>query len=259
MTLNNEQLTQEVNIMKKTVKIRITAVAMTLVMVVALSATAFADGPQGAPRQGGMKMGQQQMNGFSQNAPMGGFDQNSQMDNNQNAPMGGFDQNSQMDNNQNAPMGGFDRDSQMGNHPMDPVNQILDAVSELEDEEVKSNLETLLQAHLEALEAERSAENDDDRAEAAEAVAAAQAALDTALEAAGISITAPEFDGQQPPEMPEGNEPPSDDQQPPEKPEDNGQIPQDAPQMNDQNHSRMQELFEQFLEWLKNKEESDAA
>ncbi|MCR5135719.1 MAG: hypothetical protein K6C12_01275 [Oscillospiraceae bacterium] len=77
--------------MKKTMKTRITAAAMALIMVVALSATAFADGPQGSRQRGG--------NGPVNGAPQGGM----QM------PQGGFDQ--------GAPQGGFGQDQQMSAGP----------------------------------------------------------------------------------------------------------------------------------------------
>jgi len=299
--------------MKKTNKTRIIAVVLSLAVIAALSATAFAEGPQGGPQMGGMQQDQQMggprggmqqggpQNSFQQNgqqgdfgqgmqmgnAPqMGGFGQDQQMGN---APQGGFGQDQQMGN---APQGGFGQDQQMGNAPQmggfgqdqqmgaprggfgqndgqqppekpegdedrtppsdgengfgpngqmprggrDPMNQILDAVNELEDDEVKANIESLMQAHRDAMDAERNAEDDDARAEAAEATAAARDALNEALTAAGIEVGMEAPDGQ-PPEMPEGNEPPADGQEPPEKPEgeedrtppSNGQQPPEKP------------------------------
>ena len=271
--------------MKKTMKTRIAAAAMALVMVVALSATVFADGPQGGPQMGGM---QQQMNGGPQGGmrmPQGGFDQGSPSQGNfgqdqqgaaqmggmqqqmnvgphggMQMPQGGFDQGSPSQGNfgQDQQMGGFNQNGPMnGQQPpekpegdedrtpadgqngpmgpggMDPMNQIISAVNELENEDAKANIESLMKAHLDAMEAERNAEDDDACAEAAEAVAAAQEALDEALAAAGIEVSM----DQQPPEKPDGE-----DMTPPEKPKEES-LPKD--------NQGMFRLFQQFLEWLK--------
>lgn len=284
--------------MKKTVKTRIAAMAMILVMVAAVSATAFADGPQGGmPQQmGGAPQGGMQMNGGPQmgnmnggpqedmgNAPQGSFGQGQQMgDFNQNPPMdgqqpsekpeGGEDRTRPADgqrppekpegnefheNGQQPPEKpeGEDMTPPVGqNRPMepngmDPMNKIISAVNNLEDEDAKANIESLMQAHLEAMEAERNAEGDTARAEAAEALAAAQEALDKALADAGIEINK----DQQPPEKLAGDELPQNTQQPPEKPEgedmtrpektQNGALPEDE--------KDMFRLFQQFLDWLK--------
>ena len=60
--------------MKKAMKTRIAAMALALVMIAALSATAFADGPQGGPQQGGF--GQNRQTGDPQ---QGGFGQDRQL------------------------------------------------------------------------------------------------------------------------------------------------------------------------------------
>ena len=60
--------------MKKAMKTRIASVVLALVMIAALSATAFADGPQGGPQQGGFQQGRQ-MGGPQQ----GGFGQDRQL------------------------------------------------------------------------------------------------------------------------------------------------------------------------------------
>ena len=284
--------------MKKTVKTRIAAMAMILVMVAAVSATAFADGPQGGmPQQmGGAPQGGMQMNGGPQMGNMNGGPQEDMC----NVPQGSFGQGQQMgDFNQNPPMdgqqpsekpeGGEDRtrpadgqrppekpegnefhengqqppekpegedmtppvgqDRPMEPNGMDPMNKIISAVNNLEDEDAKANIESLMQAHLEAMEAERNAEGDTARAEAAEALAAAQEALDKALADAGIEINK----DQQPPEKLVGDELPQNTQQPPEKPEgedmtrpektQNGALPEDE--------KDMFRLFQQFLDWLK--------
>ena len=122
---------------------KITAIALALVMVVAFSAVAFADGPMGNGPQGGPGMGG--MNGF------------------------------------------------------DPINAIFDAVNALEDETVRANIESLMQAEFDAIVAEREAEDKD---AAAAAVTAAREALQAALAEAGIEFTMPEMGGQQPPEIP---------------------------------------------------------
>ena len=252
--------------MKKSAKTRIAAAAMTLVMLTSLSAVAFADGPQGGPQMGGMQMNQQMggngpMGGMQGAPSQGGFGQDQQMG----APQDGFGQDQQM----GAPQGGFDQNGPMnGQQPpemngqkmpggMDPMNQIISAVNSLEDEDVKANIEALMKEHLDAMEAERNAEDDNARADAAEAVAAAQTALDEALTAAGIEITMEAPNGQQPPELPddENMTPPANGQQPPEKPEGediissvNGQAQNASLSENDQGMFR---LFQQFLEWLK--------
>ena len=278
--------------MKKTAKTRIAAAAMTLVMLTSLSAVAFADGPQGGPQMGGMQMNQQMggngpMGGMQGAPSQGGFGQDQQMD----APQGGFGQDQQMgapqegfgqDQQMGAPQGGFGQDQQMGapqggfdqNGPMngqqppemngqkmpggmDPMNQIISAVNSLEDEDVKANIEALMKEHLDAMEAERNAEDDNARADAAETVAAAQTALDEALTAAGIEITMEAPNGQQPPELPddENMTPPANGQQPPEKPEGEDIISSvNGPAQNaslSENDQGMFRLFQQFLEWLK--------
>ena len=81
----------------------------------------------------------------------------------------------------------------------DPINAMFDAVNAIEDETVKANIEALMQAEFDAIVAERDAE---DKEAAAEAVAAAREALQTALAEAGIEFTFPELGGQQPPELP---------------------------------------------------------
>ena len=89
--------------MKKAMKTRIASVVLALVMIAALSATAFADGPQGGPQQGGFQQGRQ-MGGPQQ----GGFDQDRQIGGPQ---QGGFGQDRQMGNPQ---QGGFGQDRQIG-------------------------------------------------------------------------------------------------------------------------------------------------
>ena len=73
--------------MNEKIKNRITAVALALVMITSLSATAFADGPQGGPQMGNFQqdrqMGDPQQDSFRQDRQMGdpqqgGFGQNQQ-------------------------------------------------------------------------------------------------------------------------------------------------------------------------------------
>ena len=275
--------------MKKTKRTQMIAVVLSLIMIAALSATSFAEGPQGGPPQGDMQMGQpggpqggMQMNvpqgGFGQsNGQQGGFDQNQQMD----APQGDFSQSNgqqppekpEGDEDRTPPADGenpFGLNGQMQRGGRDPMNEIFTAVNELEDEEVKANIESLMQAHRDAMDSERNASDDDARAEAAEAVAAAREALDAALTAAGIEVSTEMPEGQ-PPEMPDGNEPPADGKEPPEKPEgdesltppSDGQQPPEKPegdiQANGQHLSEDDEnlfnLFRQFLNWLKGNNE----
>ena len=175
---------------------RIIAIALALVMVVAFSAVAFADGPKGNGPQGGPGMGGQiqrgGMNGQNGQqppempngeAPQGGFEQNGQqppeMPNGE-APQGGM-------NGQNGPMGG------PGMGGQDPINAMFDAVNALEDETVKANIEALMQAEFDAIVAERDAEDKD---AAAEVVAAAREALQAALTEAGIEAGFGPMDGQ---------------------------------------------------------------
>ena len=166
---------------------RIIAIALALVMVVAFSAVAFADGPKGNGPQGGPGMGGQiqrgGMNGQNGQqppempngeAPQGGFEQNGQqppeMPNGE-APQGGM-------NGQNGPMGG------PGMGGQDPINAMFDAVNALEDETVKANIEALMQAEFDAIVAERDAEDKD---AAAEVVAAAREALGNAPGMGGMN------------------------------------------------------------------------
>ena len=103
--------------MKKTMKTHIAAAVMALIMVVALSATAFADGPQGGrqmggngPMNGGPQGGMQMPQGrFDQGAPQGGFGRDQQMS--VCPQMGGFDQNGPMNGQQppEKPEGDEDR------------------------------------------------------------------------------------------------------------------------------------------------------
>ena len=62
--------------MKKAMKTRIASVVVALVMIAALSATAFADGPQGGPQMGNFQqdrqMGGPQQGGFDQDRQIGG-------------------------------------------------------------------------------------------------------------------------------------------------------------------------------------------
>ena len=284
--------------MKKTIQQHLTVAAIALIIVIALSATAFADSRQmSSPSQGGMQMDQQMggpQGGFGQNGPQDGFGRDQQMG----GPQGGFGQNNgqqppEMPEGNEPPAGGqeppekpegdenrtppadgensFGRNDQMRRDGRDPMNWIFSAVNELEDEEVRANLESLMQAHRDAMDAERNAEDDDARAKAAEAVFAARNALNDALTAAGIEVSTEAPDGQ-PPEMPEGNEPPADGQQPPEKPEgdedrtppSDGQLPPEKPegdaladgQQLSEDDQNLFPLFRQFLEWLKGNNEA---
>ena len=262
-------------------KKRILAIIMTLAMAVALSATAFADGPQGGfnqtrqmggPQNGGPQSGMQ-MNGGSQNgmrmngAPQGESGQQPpekpEGDEDRTPPSGGESgsgQSGPMNGQQppEKPEGDEDRTPPSGEESMpgapagnDPINRILSAVSELEDGETKSNIENLMEAHRAAVDAERNATDDDSRAEAAEAVAATQDALNEALAAAGIEVTleTPEQGSQQPQERPERERPAEGGQS-----EGGQQIPADIPQETEDSRDLFS-LFQQFLEWLKNNSE----
>ena len=278
--------------MKKTKKAKIYAVTLSLIIILALSATAFAEGPKGSPQMDRMQSGQQM------NAPQGDMQMNApQGDMQMAAPQGSFGENGSqqppekpegeeppVDGQQppEKPEGeegrtppsdgenGFGPNGQMPRGDRDPMSQIFSAVSELEDEEVKANIESLMQAHRDAMDAERNAEDDDARAAAAEATAAARDALNEALTAAGLELSM-EVPDELPPEKPEGEEPPADGQQPPEKPEDgegqslpsNSQQPPEAPeggaqtagQQLSEDDQDLFQLFRQFLEWLKGNNE----
>ena len=165
--------------MKKTKKAKIYAVTLSLIIILALSATAFAEGPKGSPQMDRMQSGQQ-MNG----------------------PQG--------DMQMNAPQDGFPSDRQPGDFSQDMPN------------------------------------------------GAPRGAFG-------------ENGSQQPPEKPEGEEPPVDGQQPPEKPEDgegqslpsNSQQPPEKPegaaqtagQQLSEDDQDLFQLFRQFLEWLKGNNE----
>ncbi len=118
--------------MKKAMKTRIAAMALALVMIFSLSATTFADGPQGGPQQGGFQqdrqMGDPQQGGFRQDRQMGGsqqggFGQNQQIGGPQ---RGGFGQNRQSpempesDKDRTPPPDGGNRQSGLMNGQLTP-------------------------------------------------------------------------------------------------------------------------------------------
>ena len=86
--------------MKKTKKAKICAVTLSLIIILALSATAFAEGPKGSPQMDRMQSGQQ-MNG-----PQGDMQMNG----------------SQGDMQMAAPQGGFPSDHQPGDFSQDMPN-----------------------------------------------------------------------------------------------------------------------------------------
>jgi hypothetical protein len=62
--------------MKKTNKAKVFAVTLSLIIILALSATAFAEGPKGSPQMDRMQSGQQMnapQDGMQMNGPQGGF------------------------------------------------------------------------------------------------------------------------------------------------------------------------------------------
>ena len=284
--------------MKKTNKAKIYAVTLSLIIILALSATAFAEGPKGSPQMDRMQSGQQmngpqgdmQMNSpqgdMQMNGPQSGFPSDHQpgdfsQDMPNGAPQGSFGENGGQQppekpegeeppvNGQQPPEkpegeedrtppsdgeNGFGPNGQMPRGDRDPMSQIFSAVNELEGEEVKANIESLMQAHRDAMDAERNAEDDDARAAAAEATAAARDALNEALTAAGLELSM-EAPDELPPEKPEdeeGQSLPSNSQQPPEVPEGAAQA---AGQQLSENDQDLFQLFRQFLEWLKGNNE----
>ena len=174
--------------MKKTNKAKVFAVTLSLIIILALSATAFAEGPKGSPQMDRMQSGQQM------NAPQDGMQMN--------APQG--------DMQMNAPQDGFPSDRQPGDFSQD-------------------------------------------------------------MQSGAPRGAFGENGSQQPPEKPEGEEPPADGQQPPEKPEgeegqslpSNSQQPPEVPegaaqaagQQLSEDDQDLFQLFRQFLEWLKGNNE----
>ena len=245
-------------------KKHIIAVVIVLVMIAALSVTAFADGPQmgeQAPQMSGQspqmgrqspqmgeqapQMGEQAPQMGGQAPQMGG--QNPQMgERRQMKGRNGFDQQTAPDENGQASIpaddgqmrghNGFGR----GNRQPLAMDQFMNGI---EDEEIKANLEGLMQSYLDALDAERNAEDEDARTEASEAVTAAKDALDEAFAEAGIELSVPDSHrghGKQQTEASDQAEPPAD-EQPPEMP---GNMSEDE----------MFQLFQQFMDWMKNQE-----
>ena len=165
--------------MKKTNKAKVFAVTLSLIIILALSATAFAEGPKGSPQMNRMQSGQQM------NAPQGDMQMN--------GPQTGFPSGRQpgdfsQDMQSGAPQGSFGENG--GQQPPEKP----------EGEE-------------------------------------------------------PPINGQQPPEKPEGKEGqslPSNSQQPPEKPEGGAQA---AGQQLSEDDQDLFQLFRQFLEWLKGNNE----
>ena len=95
--------------MKKTNKAKVFAVTLSLIIILALSATAFAEGPKGSPQMDRMQSGQQMnapQDGMQMNGPQG----NMQMD----APQG--------DMQMNGPQSGFPSDRQPGDFSQDMPN-----------------------------------------------------------------------------------------------------------------------------------------
>ena len=95
--------------MKKTNKAKIYAVTLSLIIILALSATAFAEGPMGSPQMDRMQSGQQM------NAPQGGMQMNGpQGDMQMDAPQG--------DMQMNGPQTGFPSGRQPGDFSQDMQN-----------------------------------------------------------------------------------------------------------------------------------------
>lgn len=248
--------------MKKTEKILIAAAVLALAVVMTISAAAFAEGPQNNTPQGAAQTDRQPMgeNGAMRDGRQGGFGRGQQ----RGGPQDGFCANDgqqperpEGDEGRTPPADG---ENGPAGRSRDPMRQVLAAVEALEDEEAKANIEALMQAYCDAVDAQRNAEDDEARAAAAEAVTAARDALHDALTEAGIELPAggPK-NGRQKPEKPEENELPADGPQAPEQPE--GDLdPADRPEppaspegtVPEQDGAGMEELFQQFLEWMEN-------
>ena len=247
--------------MKKTILTRLSVIALALVLLAALSAAAFADGPQNGRTQDSMQMGQQfggQRGGFDQGqqgGQRGGFDQGQQGGFGQNGPMGGRQDGQQPAENpegdDTATPDAFGRgDGRMGRGGRGHMDGIFSAVEGLEDETVRENIENLMQACRDAMDAVRSAEDDEARAAAIEAETAAQEALEEALAAAGIEWNARD-NRRQPPELPENGAPAPD--QP--LPEDGAPAPELPPERPEDGQDTEQ-LFRQFMDWWKENNEA---
>lgn len=243
--------------MKKMSK-RIAAGLAAAVVTFSLTASAFAAGPGGENGPQGMRnrpeMGQQQ----NMSAPMDGMQTPGG-----NAPSFGQDKSERPEMSGNQPPMGEAASPQNE----DPMSGILDAVNSMEDADAKDSIQSLLDAHLAAIEAEHNATDDSARTEAAKAVAAAQDALNAALTEAGIEaqLSTPE-------ELPnQSNRPTSEDRdQLPEKPQNedsngpsampagtdapaNGEERLELPAANlsELSDEQAQNLFQAFLQWLK--------
>lgn len=221
--------------MKKTNKTRILAVTLSLIVILALSASAFAEGPQGGFGQG------QQMS-----APQSGFGQDWQMGN---APQGGMQQGGPQDSfrqgRQTGDLGrGMQTGAPQGGFGLNDGQQPPEKPEGEEDRMPPSDVENGCSRNerMSGQEPPEMPEGDE-----------------------------PPVDGQVPPEMPEGTEPPADGQEPPEKPEgdedrtppsDGQQLPEkpagdastDVQQLSEDDQNLFF-LFRQFLEWLKNNSE----
>ncbi|MCR5420954.1 MAG: hypothetical protein K6E98_08110 [Lachnospiraceae bacterium] len=151
---------------------------------------------------------------------------------------------------------GFGRE--MGN-PGINTEDILNAVSELEDEDVKSNIESLVSAYESAKEALEAAKDDED-ADVESLIQAekdAMEALRTALDEAGIDTkpeleegNKPEMEEGEKPEFTQGEKPESEAGNMPEVPERSDNTDNDNTQSGIGEDEEMNNLFERFTKWF---------
>ena len=223
--------------MKKKTRTRILSIVMALTLVVAFSATAFADGPRSAAAQNG----QQTESNDRFGGPQG------------NAPMGG-------------PQGGFGDQQMNGERPefadgeLPELPEGVEAPADGEEPPEKPDGDRAPMAP-DGVEPPEKPEDDEDRLPPElEGMEPADGEEPPEKPEGDEDRLPPDgMNGQQPPEKPEGDEDrtppeftegmeaPAEGEEPPEKPEGD-----EAPE---QGMPKMMELFQKFLDWLKGSDE----
>ena len=221
--------------MKRTTSRRLALAITTAALAMSLSATAFAAGPQ--------EMSGQTPAGTEAQMPPAGAPQGQQQNEQQtppaDAPQG------QQQNGQQTPPAGAPQGQQQNRPEMEDngVDAILKTLSEMEDSDTKTNLQALMDAHRDAIDAERKAADETARKEASAAVDTARENLNKALKEAGLDLQmkAPSTDELA---KKEETKPAADSEQTAVKPTAEGEqkasLPEDP-----------QGLFQKFLQWLK--------
>ncbi len=146
---------------------RFVATVLVVVMTLAISVTALADGGKSSGSAGGAPGGQSQQDGQRGQSPQGGTQSESQSDATEARGPG---------SGANGQAAGFNTD------------QVEEAIAALTDETVQANLTALLETYVAAEEAKQTAlaANETDLTDLTSAVTAAKEALETALTAAGV-------------------------------------------------------------------------